>query len=243
MMEDKHEDCTSEDIGYMRHLLRDVEDWGSMNSVCDKVVRRGTIKTSNDYKSKDSSENLKAFWVFNVSEWKEEWEHPKDNDTEIVWIKDELLLPLVSIWVDQVRHGWHETCGSTRILEAHCTIHVNDKEYHDCIFEPCCTETFNHDSKFHFLPDVVPGLLVFGILAIELSPHYGSGIDFLREQGVLPITWFVSIGIRYHLNYESWSYVGDVRCHYQKDQREYRAQTCELIRVTTMNGITIILHT
>ena len=61
MMEDKHEDCTSEDIGYMRHLLRDVEDWGSMNSVCDKVVRRGTIKTSNDYKSKDSSENLKAF--------------------------------------------------------------------------------------------------------------------------------------------------------------------------------------
>ena len=117
VMENEHENCSSEHICYVRDLLANVENWGCINSISWQVEKGSAIHEQYDHYSTDSCHNLKSLWILNVTKREDKWERSENDDSNVVWIKGwPELSPFVGLIVNSEWYCLHEAFCTTWIL-------------------------------------------------------------------------------------------------------------------------------
>ena len=113
-----------------------------LHSIFTEVVYCADIHEDKDYYSRISRDDLQILRILNVTEAEGNTEGSKHQDGYRVYPGSVIVGALVTC--DEKSDALIERLGSRYVFEAHRTVHVNNKNTHDGVFDPGSSDSVSY---------------------------------------------------------------------------------------------------
>ena len=158
--EDEHsvsEDCCERDL-----LFLPVPNGCRLHTVLAEVDERSNVHEAQYDYSRDGGEDLQVFRILNVTKAEGNAEGSKDQNRDRINAR-KLLFKRALIAVDKEGDALIEGFCSRNVFKAHGTVHVNNENSHDRVFDPGASDAISNLSQLELLTYVEFALLVLKV--------------------------------------------------------------------------------
>ena len=142
-MVDEDEHSVSKDRCKRVLLLLPVPNLRSrLDAICTKVVDSADVHQSEHYDTSVGWEDLQVLWVLDVTETEDDTEWAEDQNRD--WVDtSKLFLKRALVTIDEEGDALVERLSSSDVLQAHGTVHVNNENAHDRVFDPGASDAIS----------------------------------------------------------------------------------------------------